>query len=148
MRPLHRIRVAGKRTPHLGLSLIEMLCVTAILCILASLLLPAVSRAYLKVRGMTDEWDAGDVLAMISQETRGYCAGHPKYEFPTKSDFVEKCDFEPRPRRWVRFSETEFVPFGFFDDTNKVVLTFHVGRKHAYKYTLTKGELTIIPQPR
>jgi hypothetical protein len=43
-------------------------------------------------------------------------------------------------------AQLEHVPFGFPADTNKVVLTFHIGRRHATIYSLSKGTLTITPQ--
>ncbi len=138
---------AGRRAVA-GVTLIELLCVFTIIAILASLLLPAILRAYTKVRGMTEEWEAGEILYVLTAETRGYCAAHPQYLFPTKSDFVDKCGFAPKPKDWVQAPATEFVPFGFPDDTNKIVLTFHIGRKHATVYSFTKGELTITPQGR
>jgi prepilin-type N-terminal cleavage/methylation domain-containing protein len=129
-----------------ALTLIELLCVLAVITILASLLLPAIMTAYSKARGMAEEWEAGEILSLLTTETRGYCAAHPHYLFTTKSDFVEKCGFAPKPKDWVQASATEFVPFGFLDDTNKVVLTFHIGRRHATIYSLSKGKLTITPQ--
>jgi len=128
--------------------MIELLCVIAIISILASLLLPAIMRAYNKVQGMAQEFEAGEVLSLLTGETRRYCAAHPQYVFATKSDFVEKCVLAPKPTDWVLAQATEFVPFGFPDDTNKIVLTFHIGPKHATVYAFSKGELTITPQGR
>jgi hypothetical protein len=119
-----------------------------IIAILASLLLPAVMRAYGRARGFAQEFEAGDVLFLLTKETRDYCATHPRYRFLTKSDFVEKCYFAPKPNTWVLAPATDFVPFGFMDDTNKIVLTFHIGPKHATVYAFTVGELTIIPPAR
>jgi type II secretory pathway pseudopilin PulG len=139
---------AARRRAVAAVSMIELLCVLAIITILASLLLPATLRAYNKVRGMAEEWEAGEILSLLTTETRRYCAAHPQYLFPTKSDFLDKCGFAPKPKDWLQASATEFVPFGFLDDTNKIVLTFHIGPKHATVYAFSKGELTITPQGR
>ena len=138
---------AGRRAVA-GVSMIELLCVVAIITILASLLLPAILGAYNKARGMAQEWQAEEILPMVTSETRGYCGAHARYRFSSKADFVEKCGFAPQPKDWVQAPTTQFVPFGFPDDTNKIVLTFHIGRRQATVYSFTKGDLTLTPQPR
>ena len=140
--------MAAGRGALAGHSLIELLCVMGIISILASLLLPAVIRAYSRVKDFAQEWDEGPVFSLLTTETRQYCATHPQYLFPSKSDFVDKCHLAPQPSAWVLAQATQFVPFGFPDDTNKVVLTFHIGPKHATVYSFTKGELTITPPAR
>jgi len=130
-----------------GVSLIELLCVMTIITILASLLLPAVLRAYSRARAFGQEWDEDPVFSMLTKETQDYCATHPRYRFFSKSDFVEKCYLAPKPNAWVLARTTEFVPFSFLDDTNLIVLTFYIGPKHTTN-SFTKGELTITPPPR
>ena len=127
--------------------MIELLCVITIIGILASLLLPALARAYSRVRAFEQEWDEGPVFSMLAKETQAYCATHPRYRFLSKSDLVEKCYLAPKPNAWVLARTTEFVPFGFMDDTNLIVLTFYIGPKHTTN-SFTKGELTITPPPR
>jgi prepilin-type N-terminal cleavage/methylation domain-containing protein len=126
-------------------SLIELLCVMAIIGILASLLLPAVFKAYARIKGETDLWEAPTIAHRLKEETRNYCAAHPKYQFDTKLDLVTQCVLAPKPRNWVQASTTEFVPFNFLDATNKVVLSVHVGPKLATLYQFTKGDLSIRP---
>jgi len=131
-----------------GVTLLELLCVVAIIGILASLLLPTVVPAYSRVRAMSEEMEAGEIVGLLLAETRGYCARTPKYRFENKKDFEEKCGLAPKCRSWVQASATEFVPFNSFDPTNRVVLVFHIGRNHATRYDFTAGELSTRPPER
>jgi prepilin-type N-terminal cleavage/methylation domain-containing protein len=131
-----------------GVTLVELLCVIAIISILASLLLPVVARAYERVRGMAEEIEGPGIIGMLMGQARGYCASHPQFNFATKSDFADKCSLAPKCRDWVQASSTEFLPFTFRDPTNKVVLTFHYGRKHAIRSALNVGDLSITPPDR
>ena len=131
-----------------GVSLVELLCVIAIIGILASLLLPTVARAYNRVRAMAEEWEGPQIIRMLVHETRGYCTANPQFKFASKSDYADQCGLAPKCRDWLHASTTEFVPFTYLDPTNKVVLTFHFGRKHAQVSALNVGELTIIPLER
>ena len=134
--------------PPAGVSLIELLCVMTIITILASMLLPAVMRAYSRVRGFAEEFESGDVFHLLTTEAQRYCAAHPHYVFASKSDFVSKCRFAPKPQALVQAQATVFVPFAFPDDTNNIVLTFHIGPTQTNVVTFTKGDLTITPQRR
>ncbi len=131
-----------------GVSLVELLCVIAIIGILASLLLPTVARAYNKVRGMTEEWEGPGIIQMLVHESRRYCTANPQFKFASKSDYAEKCGFAPKCRDWLFASATEFAAFSYLDPTNKFVLTFHFGRKHAQVSAWNVGELTVIPPER
>ena len=118
----------------------------AIIVILASLLLPAVFRAYNRIKGAADEMEAPRIAHMLEKETHDYCAAHPRYQFDSKSDLADKCVLAPKCRNWVQASSTDFVPFTYLDDTNKIVLSVHLGPKQATLYQFTKGDLSTRPE--
>ena len=128
------------------MSLIELLCVMAIIAILASLLLPAVFGAYNRIKGFAEEFESDDVAHMLKHETCNYCAAHPQYQFGSKSELAEKCVLAPKSRNWVQAPTTDFVPFTYLDATNKVVLSVYIGPKHRTVYQFTKGDLSVRPE--
>jgi prepilin-type N-terminal cleavage/methylation domain-containing protein len=125
-----------------GVTMIELLCVMAIIGIMASLLLPAAFRAYHWARGMTEEWEASDVMYLLVKETRHYCTGTPKYTFAGKSDFTVKCNLSLKCQAWVEAVSTDFVAFNYLSSSNEVVLVFHVGRNQALTYSFTRADLS------
>jgi prepilin-type N-terminal cleavage/methylation domain-containing protein len=140
-------RFLGHQRPAgTGVTLIELLCVIAIIAILASLLLPAIARAYNRAKGMAEEMEAPQIEHLLLTETRNYCAATPQYNFGSKSEFADKCGFAPKCRDWVQAPTTEFVPFNHLDPTNKVVLAVHIGRNHATLYAFSKGDLSTRPE--
>jgi prepilin-type N-terminal cleavage/methylation domain-containing protein len=142
------IRRAGARRGGVifGFSLIELLCVIAIILILVSMLLPVVFRTFKRVREFAEECDAGDVQNWIEHQSRGYCAGNPRYSFDDKLDFANKVPLNPKCWDWIQKKNTEFVPFTYMTSTNVTVLTFHYGKNQASVMALSKGDLTITPQ--
>jgi len=128
-----------------GFTLIELLCVIAIIGILLSMLMPALFRTYHRVKDMAAEEEAPRIAHSLRKEVRGYCVANPQYRFDNKSDFLDKCRLVSKCRDWVEQSDTQFVPFDYTAPTNSIVLSVHIGRKHATEYAFTKGELSIPP---
>jgi prepilin-type N-terminal cleavage/methylation domain-containing protein len=131
-----------------GFSLIELLCVIAIIAILLSLLMPALFRAYHRVKDMADAEEAPVVAHLLQKSSVTYCRANPQFRFSAKKDFADKCRFGPKPLDWVDDSKTEFVPFDYLTPTNQVVLTVHLGRIRHTTLTFTMAELSIHREPQ
>ncbi len=129
-------------------TLIELLCVIAIIGILLSMLMPALFRAYHRVKDMADEEEAPRIAYQLRKEVRGYCVANPQYRFDNKSDLLDKCRLSSKCRDWVQQSDTEFVSFDYTAPTNAIVLSVHIGRKHATDYAFTKGDLSTYSEGR
>ncbi len=128
-----------------GVTLIELLCVIAIIAILASMLLPAVTRAFSRIKGKAEEIEAPEIAYLLKKQTQDFCIANPRYQFESKSDFVRKCPLAPKCKDWVNRSRTEFVAFSYQDSTNMVVLTVRIGERNDRIYSFTKGMLSIRP---
>ena len=139
--PFRRLRRQGPGGA--AVTLIELLCVIAIMGILASLLLPAVLRAYLRAKEFDEDMEGPTIIEMIRKESRSYCVSHPTFQFSSKTDFAQKCVFAPKPSQWVQGSRSDFLPFSYLDPTNKIVLSLHYGRRQANYYAFTRGELSL-----
>src|SRR3974377_2174978 len=137
-----RMAKAGGRR---AVTMIELMCVIAIIAILASLLLPAVMRAYLRIKGQAGEIEGAVIEHLLLHETRNYCAANPQYRFDSKNDFASKCRLGPKPLGWINASLTDFVPFTYLDSSNLVVLQVHIGKNHRVLYAFTKGDLSTRP---
>ena len=131
-----------RKCPSTAFTMIELLCVMAIIGIMASLLLPAVSRAYHWAKSTTEELEASDVMYLLVKETRHYCTANPQYTYASKSELADKCNLAVECRTWVEAVSTDFVAFNYLSSSTAVVLVFHVGRKQALTYSFTKTDLS------
>ncbi len=120
-RPSHR---AGT-----GFTLIEMLCVMAIILILASLMLPALARGLRKARGLGHhlggpggiEMRIGEVITNYSR----YRLAHPHHGRMSRSTFVTQLKLSPTCEAWLTLKSVEYRPFAASDPAEQSAIVVY-----------------------
>jgi prepilin-type N-terminal cleavage/methylation domain-containing protein len=142
---MNRIRCRSGLT---GLTLIELLCVIAIITVLAALLLGAANRVLQKVRA--DQWteQAEEHLWQIAEKLQTEYQGKRTFPLVTLADLESHGTLNPAQIRFLEDSRVTFTPFAATDDDEKVVISVQLDKGFwgaAGFRTATKGEITKSP---
>ncbi|MBI2947537.1 MAG: type II secretion system protein [Verrucomicrobia bacterium] len=118
-----------RRPKRRGFSLIELLCVIAILAILASLLASSVLRAYRRVKQMQTSLEAPGLADLVEKKLKDFFA--PKARFPayTAEELHEHGVFDREMMRRIRARELIYYPFSSTDPDNKLIAEVLVEKK-------------------
>jgi prepilin-type N-terminal cleavage/methylation domain-containing protein len=113
---MHR-RKNRQRLP--GFSLFELLCVMAIISILVSLMLPAVSKALRKARGVGGHLGSpGGVEMRIEEVVSSYTRfrqANPAHGKMNRRAFIRALSLSPAAETWLTLSSVEYRPFAASD---------------------------------
>lgn len=98
-----------------GVTLIELLCVIAIIGILASLMLAPMGKALRKARGVAGLGEAADstapILTEIQEKYSTYRMANPNHEKLDLNHFIRACGLGSKADVWLHLSSVTFEPF-------------------------------------
>ena len=106
-----------------GLTLLELLCVIAIIGILASLLLGSVNKAFMSSQNKIWRAQAQDseFRDYVQEHLAKYYQANPTYPLLTARDLYQKNVFNDRIMNFLRCPHVQYIPFSMSDPTNKVI---------------------------
>jgi prepilin-type N-terminal cleavage/methylation domain-containing protein len=118
-----------RKSQHKGFSLIELLCVVAIIGILVSLMLPAFARALRKARGLGDHLGGPSRIQMridevITDYTR-FRTAHPDHGKLSRKAFINNLELSPSAEAWLTLKSVEYRPFEASDPTQQVAIVVY-----------------------
>lgn len=110
-------------------SLIELLCVMAIIAILVSLMLPALAGALRKARGLGGHLGSSGGVQMRIDEViahyTAYRAANPTHPQLSKRAFVNQLQLSPTAETWLNLKSVDYRPFAGTDPTQQVAIVVY-----------------------
>lgn len=141
----------GRGAVLAGVTLVELLCVIAIIGVLASLLLGPVGRAMGKARRFKSEMETPVHIERLQTGMRRFAESHAEYQCPDLDALILFAQPGGPTERWLRQGlkdrSVRFNPFSHTtpDATIVVDITMPDG-KGRILYGVSKGDLTRAPE--
>jgi prepilin-type N-terminal cleavage/methylation domain-containing protein len=126
----------GKRS---GFSLIELMCVLAIILILVGLMLGPIMRAYRKAKNFGWENDSYQLADRFADKMKQHFGSAPEYPALSADQLYEGGMIDSALRNFLRDKRVQYFPFSSKAPDEMVIL--HVGVAKNSIYVLRKGDL-------
>ena len=114
---------------HTAFTLIETLCVMAIILILVSLMLPALARGLRKARGLGSHLGGPGGIQMridevVTNYTR-YRLANPNHGKMNRRTFVAELNLSPTAEAWLNLKSVEYRPFAASDPAEQPAIVVY-----------------------
>lgn len=143
-----RVRV-GPISAFRGVTLIELLCVMAIIAILFSLVAPVAFKALRKARRLSGEIEGPAFIDEIQRKYTPYRLANLTHPELDRAEFVRVCQLSQKASAWLRSSEVTFTPFAGSSPANFAVIRHEMrmvpGKREVYVYTVAD---LLLPEPQ
>lgn len=121
------LMVRGRlRSRTRAVTLIELLCVMAIIGILMSLIAPAAFKALKKARQLSGEIEGPAFQAAFQEEIQRkytpYRLANPAHPTLDRNEFIRACGLSAKAAAWLRSAEVRFHPFSGATPPTTVVI--------------------------
>jgi prepilin-type N-terminal cleavage/methylation domain-containing protein len=128
-----------RRRKQRGFSLIELMCVLAIILILVGLMLGPIMRAYRKAKNFGWENDSYQLADRFADKMKQHFGSAPEYPALSADQLYEGGMIDSSLRNFLRDKRVQYFPFSSKSPDEAVIL--HVVIAKNSSYTLQKGDL-------
>ena len=110
-----------------GFSLVELLCVMAIIGILATMMLAPAAQAMKRARGLVGEMEEPVHMGEIRHKYQVFRSANKEHGRLDREGFIKSCELSWKCRDWLRSSAVTFSPFSASDPLERIVITYRSG---------------------